>query len=432
MEEEFVVFSHIINRIDDNDNTFIALTSDSDTQLRTISVSGISVKNGLSVGSPVVVVNFIDGAGDIANFNRLDTNGNYYLYFGRDSLNSRRLPLRISKVSFSNGVAGQSRSYGFQVFFVMANWQEFLHKTYNRGWRNIKYSSIISQIATESGFKSVEVSDTPRQLESVTQPYWTNLALVNDIRKKALTNEGAGHFEFGITLDNDFFFMNQDDMIKRAVERSNVNNGGKVPILRMGGYEKKESSRTKEKEDNDEVPANFVQIQSNERFMDSVVQGAGGVESQYYDFVNRQFVRTVHKFSESPSKTLSDWSLVHPDNELATLKWYGGRNPETKNQASNRVSEVMFGLNPMQLTTEGATNYEIGGIVELIIPNPPNAGLDSPYNEMYSGFYFIAEVEHLFSFKRNTYITKLSISRHGVDGKDVPSLVPSAGGKVNI
>ena len=133
MEDEVHIFSRIISRDEFNDDYLVSLTSDADTQLAAVSVSSINIKNVISTGTPIIAITFIDGHGDLVNVNRLDTEVNYYLYFGNSQEDSSRLPLKISRIDFENAQGGKSEQFAFTVFFVMSNWGELIHKVYNRG-----------------------------------------------------------------------------------------------------------------------------------------------------------------------------------------------------------------------------------------------------------------------------------------------------------
>lgn len=429
MEDEITIFSRIISRDEYNDDYLIALTSEADTQLSAVSVISVDIKNVISTGTPIISIKFVDAHGDLVNINRLNTDAEYYLYFGTSKVDASRLPLKISRIDFANNDSGRSDVYGFTVFFVMSNWDSLIQDVHSRGWRNTKYSDVVAEIASECGFSEIDVSTSKEVRSSVVQPHWSNLSLLRDIRKKAIPNDTTGHYEFGVNLDNSFFFLSTEELVNRSISR--YGGDGEVPLLKLHGSPENQSEREELKKSNDGIPANFVQFFSSERFMDSVLQGAGGVESQYYDFESRRFVRTKNTFSESDEKTLSEWAYVHPSNEKSSLKYYGGRNSQVAIEAQTRVSDVMMSTNMFQISSHGSVDFEIGGVIELIIPTPPDKN-KAQYNEMYSGFYWVVEVEHMFNLKdgKGTFVSLLTLARNGMNGKDLEGYVASSGGRI--
>lgn len=96
------------------------------------------------------------------------------------------------------------------------------------------------------------------------------------------------------------------------------------------------------------------------------------------------------------------------------------------------MSEVSSSLQEVKIQTEGNSYVKIGDVVEVVIPTQPDQ-YTQPYNEMYSGYYVVSEIEHLFSLGGQTsFNTRMTLSRQGIDGKEHPNLTRSTVGKINV
>lgn len=434
--DEYVLFEREISKGIDEETLFVRLTCEKDFEIAFSYPKYVKMYEVLSTGSPYVIIDFVDAIGAGTNANKIDTNAIFTLYFGRTLEESRSMRMKIAKVDHSNGIGGKSTHVGFSIHFVHESWNSFIHKTHNRGWSNIKYSDVIAQIASESGFNVLGIADTRLTKELVTQTNTSNHKLLKKIIASAMPVAGSnGHFEFGVDLEGNFFCLPVSDLIKKAHEsrtdRPPSENRGEIPLFRMDGHPANVRERKDLKnKDNAGYPYLFSSYEVKEDYMPMMMRGAGGITTMYYDFDSGEYRKKNNTLSSSDFDQLSEWSVVHPDDEVNNTRLYGGRDPDTEVKGTNLLSNSTNSVQKVKIKTEGTPFIKIGDIVEVIIPNPPDM-YSEPYNETYSGFYMVSGVEHMFRLhKRTAYSNILTLTRHGVDKKDLDGYARSSKGKV--
>lgn len=434
MAGKYVLFERQIAKQSSEEQIIVQLSCEQDFEIAFAHPKHVKIFEGLSIGSPYIVVDFVDANGDAVNINKMDTNAVFTLSFGKSLAESRTVRMKISKIDFGNKSSGTSSNYAFAVHFVHESWNTFIHHAHNRGWSNVRYSDVVKTIASESGFNVLRIAETPNLISQVTQPNWSNLKLLQKIRNSARPpNRTSGHFEFGIDLEGNFFFMPLSELISKAHEnrtdRPPSENRSDVPLFKLEGNPLSEEVRRKLKERNGFVPQTFHSFSVQENYMDKIIQGAGGITTSYYDFNTGTYKKKENKISESNFDQLSEWSLIHSDNEDASLRMYGGRDSGVEQKGSNRLSESANSIQNITIQCDGTAYVKIGDLVEILIPNPPEV-YTTPYNEVYSGYYIVSSVENLFRLDRKTaYKTVLTLSRQGIDKKDLSGYAKSQKGK---
>lgn len=439
MAQEYTLFETFLGKSDELSSIFVRLTSESDNQTFQYRVGGINIHGGLGTGSPLVTVDMIDATGDFVNHNRLDTDGLFRLYVGRSPEMSHVMRLKVSNVSFENGIGGKSEQHSFRIHFIHESWHKMLHETHNRGWSNVRISQVVEQIARECGFTAIDVYPTSQVFESIIQPNWTNLTMLKWLAERADPNRGdKGHSEFGISMDGHFFFGAVPDLVNRSMTQRDrlaeaMGNKTTIPVLKLGGEPLSSSQKKEALKKNDYIPVNFVNFGYTEDFTEKTIQGAGGVTGMYYDYDSGTFVRSEYTYSDSQNAQLSDWAMIHPNNEVAGLTMYHGRDTNTPVISNNRVSNAVMSGQRMRVQTSGTPYLAIGDVVEVLIPTPVDKSR-VPYNETYSGFYMISEINHrlVVRGKKTQFITVATISRQGVDGKGRQGQVRSRKGRMDF
>ena len=429
---EFVIFGSNVTRAD-GESFFFQLSSEGTFGLSSVRPLGIKIAEVLSMGSPMAVIDFIDGNGDFINHNKIDPNVTFYLDIGDSMGNSIRLPLNISKVTLGNLSPGESRNVQFAIHFVHSGWFEMMGKRRNRSWSNKRIDEIISEIAGECGFKSVDVTETDTIYESTIQPSWTNLFFMKWLKSRAYPkNKDKGHFEFGIRCDGDFFFKSIGDILE---ENKSAIDNNQVTTLFLGGMEENNTLRKMEIEENNSVPVFFVSYVGTERYIDGLVNGAGGIRSSHFDFETGKYITTVNNTSDTNLIQISDWTGIPSDFEGIDKKSHHGRNTDSTKLDEISISNVMNSLQEFDVVMQGSPFIHIGQVVEVLIPTNPNIETGdgrnsiSPFSEFYSGFYIISAVNHTASLVKSTMNTTLSLSRSGFDGKDLGGFVKTKRGR---
>lgn len=434
MAGKYVLFERQIAKESSEEQILIQLSCEQDFEVAFANPQYVKVFEGLSMGSPYIIVDFIDANGDAVNINKMDTNAVFTLSFGKSITESRVIRMKIAKIEFGNKSMGTSSNFAFAVHFVHESWNTFIHKTYNRGWSNVRYSDIVSTIASESGFNVRHIAETPNTIPQVTQPNWSNLKLLQHISDRARPkNPATGHFEFGIDLEGNFFFMPLSELISKAhenkVDRPPSENRSTIPLFKLDGNPQNEENRRRLKEENGFVPQTFHTFSVQENYMNQIMQGAGGITTSYYDFNTGTYKKKENKMSETDIDQLSEWSLIHADNERSSMRMYGGRDAGVEQRGRNRLSDSANSIQRITIQCDGTSYVKIGDLVEVLIPNPPEV-YNTPYNEVYSGYYIVSNVENVFRLnKRTAYKTVLTLSRQGIDMKELDGYVRTTKGK---
>jgi len=427
---DFLIFERQIYNRGVDDGVFVKLECDKETPLTGFSPISIEMSESLSIGTPFIELVFNDMEGDYFNRYKIDPTATFTLSIGTKDSYYIRTDMRYSQLKFMNNVAGKSINIAYHITFVHSGWYEMIAKEYNRGWANVKYSDVVQQISSECGFRSVEIAESDKIIESVIQPHWANITMLNWIKKRAWAiNRCCSHYEYGITLDNKFFFKSISNLID---EQTAAAINGEIPVFRMEGRYELERKQKEAERENLNNPTYFVSFQGREHYVSSIVNATGGFDVIYYDSKLGEIVRSTRKYSNTKSIQLTDWGSIKKVHENSNMLFYGGRDNETPTRAINQVLNVINSTNDFTIAMVGAPNIHIGDLVEVIIPVMSEGQVD-PINTTYSGFYLVAGVDHNVSFTNSSYISTITLSRHGFDGKNLDGYVNSRRGKfVNV
>lgn len=421
---DFEIFSHYTENSSDYDSLYVRLSSEIETPIAGIQLIRMELAEVFSAGSPVMTLEFTDLNGDFVNHYKPNPSTKYFLDIGRSLLKSTRAELRCSKVVMLNQRAGSAEQIAFKMFFIHHGWNELINIRRSRGWNDKKTSEIVKEIADECGFTSVDVKETTTAHEFFIQPYWSNLQTIRHLRKKART-EAGGYVEFGVKLTGDFFFKSVGDMIEENKQKAKSK---KLTTFKMQGQFLEDYEREPAYEENNDAPTYFAHFTGEENYVDSVVNGAGGVKSMYFDTYSGKYMENVITFSKTETPQMSDWSSVQSSDESSELRMYGGRDSDILVEAENRVVDSVDSVARLEIVMEGTPAVHITEMVEVIIPMP-NINSILPQSIMYSGFYLVCGVRHVINFRTSTMNTTISLMREGFDGKELDGYAKSKVGK---
>lgn len=425
--EEYTVFERMFNQDQNVDSMFVRLTCNEDNELKYVSVKSITMTEQLGLASPSMVIDFVDGSGDFVNNNRLNTEAIYTLYFGRELLEADETKFKIVDIQHGNGVQGRSKGTSFKVFFAHQHWEELSAVKKNRGWSLKKYSDVVDEVISEKGFSEVTIEESFRTIENIVQMNKTDSSLLEQIRQIATPKSRDGHYVFCGRLDNKFFFQSTYELIKRGME---IHKKKKMPLLRLGGQPPR-VSREKQYDNNANTPISFTGFGASERYAQHVANGVTNIESGYYDWNNRIYVRRNKSLSDINATQLSEWSLVRDSTTFTSKKVFGGRNGVVVGKTINTLSEMSSSMQDVYINIEGQMSMHCGDIVEVIIPSSEDDQV--PYNEMYSGFYMIKKITNLMTLGASTdFVSQLILSRNGMDSKTMKGYVKSKKGRVSV
>lgn len=422
-----VIFTRTFNREggDKNDSFYIRFEGEENSPLAAVQPIAMSISEAFSFATPIITITFNDGVGAYFNMIKMDVEYTYYLDMGGTKFKSTRIPLKIAKIQLKNLVGGKSTQVSFKVTLVHKGWSELLNVRHNRGFDEMLYSDMVKKLVDESGYKSVKIHPSKGSYNAI-QPHWTNLVMLKWIQDRAVPAKFDDHYEFGCNIDGDFFFSSMSDIV--TDKKSEIMNK-QIPVLNLGGYADNEMMREKDITKNYNIPNHFYDFNATEHYMDTVINGGGGVVGMHYDFKKDEFVTKPHKVSSSSSLQLSDFTSIKQAHEASMMRIYAGNDIASSNICKSFVSSVALSMNQFQIVTEGTINAHIGGVVELIIRNDKQI-YKSPYSTLHSGFYVIASVSHVVTMSEgNKFNTVINLARSGINGKDLKGYVKTKSGK---
>lgn len=424
-KKDFTVFERTFDRTEDADGMFIRLTCDEDNELQHVRVKSILINESLGLLIPTMIIDFIDGTGDFVNHNRLNTDAIYTLYFGKTMIDACEVKFKIFNIHHGNGTQGRSKNVGFKVIFSQASWEDSIAVKKNRGWADMLYSDVIKEVLGDKGFKELDIEESNYPIEQVTQINIADGELLTNIRSKATPKSADGYYVFCGTLDNRFFFKSTFELIEKGMQ---LHKEKKMVVLRLGGQPSRQE-RDKMYSQNEKVPVSFTGFGGAENYAGNVSSGASGVQASYYDWHSGSYTVRQTKFSEINSTQLSEWSLIREATDYISKKVFGGRSSEIIDEVINKLSETSMTMQDVTITLEGQTEVHCGDIVEIIVPT--NEDSEVPYNELYSGFYMVTDIEHLMTLSSAAdFVSKITLTRNGMDAKDMKGYVRSKKGKV--
>lgn len=424
--DEFTVFEKTFDKTNDVDGFFIKLTCSEDNELQYVRVDSITLNESLGLMIPTMIIDFVDGSGDLFNHNRLNTEAVYTLYFGLDKIEAKETKFKIFDIQMGGGTAGRSNNMKFKVLFSHESWEDTTAQKKSRGWHDKKFSDAITDIINTKGFKEVNIEESTRTIQFINQLNQADNKFISSIRTKATPISEDGHYVFCGTLDNRFFFRSTYELIQDGMK---LNKEKKMPVLRLGG-QPSNNVRDKLYENNDNTPISFSGFGASESYADKVSNGASAVNVGYYDWANRRYVRARKHYSDLKSTQLSEYSLMRTGNDYVSKNVFGGRDDTVIDVEMNRLSEISLEMQDITINLQGQLGMHSGDIVEVIIPSTEDS--ETPYNEMYSGFYMVRDIKHMMTLNKATdFISQIKLTRNGMDGKNLEGYVKSKRGKVD-
>lgn len=420
---ENVVFERFVST-PGRDSLYVRLESSVDNGLTGITPVSVDMAEGLSYPSPMVSITFIDMVGDLFNTTKIDPNAEYHLYVGRDLDELVDCRMKVSKVKFHNQSLSKSQEIVFTIHFTYVGWYEMVAKKYNRSWSESKISDVIEEITEECDFEEIDVSQTNTVYERLIQPHWSNTVFINWLRQME-ESDPYGHIEYGTTLRGRFICKSLAKMINEQASKAF---SGKLPVLKLQGEYDEDRDRVDSKKKNNETVVYFVRFDVTDHYMNSIMNGSGGMRSIWYDTENDELHDEEIKYSESNSSQLTEFGPIKTNHESVNNVHIGGRDSYSDQRSMHKVSNAINSTIPFDVTLESSPEISIGDMVELVIPTPHTNAQD-PFNIIYSGFYIVGAVSHSAEFKRNTFMSKLTLIRAGYDSPDLEGYVTSSQGR---
>ena len=156
--------------------------------------------------------------------------------------------------------------------------------------------------------------------------------------------------------------------------------------------------------------------------------GAKQQDYSYFDFATGTYVEDSDNAQNYTS--LSDYFLIdQSDTEDSNTIYATGRSndftPDFLGRVKANYGNRLAGLTKMWITTQGLPNACPGQTIQMFFPH--GAGGDNIYSYQYSGYWLVERVVHNFG---DVFLTKLLLTRHGVDTDKTTTLMPATLKKV--
>lgn len=418
---ESEIFSQYIGNESEQDSLFIKLSTDKDFGVSHIKPLKMTLSEKFGRGTPVVIFDFVDGRGDLANHALPTMDSIFYLDIGRSAYEIKRLKLRMTKISSLTSKMG-SQQITYRMFLVHSCWDKFITETHSKSWNGVMPSEVVREIATECGWEKFIIGDSDNEI-NITQPNWTNVELMRWITENSTVYNSKP--KYSGRIDGTFVFSSTQLLLE---EQKSAMESGDIPVLRMMGQDDKNVRETNVKKNHD-IPNYFVNYSVDESHAQTRMNGSGGVRSYTYDSHTDTFMVNDYTVNDVDGAQLSDWVNTASTMTNANKWLYNGRGSENKSKAMNLITNSIDNALSMEIVTEGSIDMRVGIILELIIPIPPNVMSNEPYNVMYSGFWLVNEVKHAIDFNKSAMVTNTSLIRSGHDNKRLEGYSTMHGGK---
>jgi len=159
--------------------------------------------------------------------------------------------------------------------------------------------------------------------------------------------------------------------------------------------------------------------------------GSFGAKQQKYSYFNFVTGSYVEAFDNAQNYTsLSDFFLIDQgdsddSNEINTNGRSNDFTPNFLGRVKSNYGNRLVGLTKMWITTQGLPNIAPGQTIQMFFPH--GASGDNIYSYQYSGFWLVERVVHNMG---DVFLTKLLLTRHGLDTDKGTTLIPATMKKV--
>lgn len=429
-----VLFSKTVSRTQQdygNFNISVSMECDDELGVQLSVPVEIVTYEALSYGCPILIVTFMDGRGDLINAKKLDTGASYRLKIKSYEESLRTSTWILSHIETSNVKMGISDRGAFNLHFVHSSWKSFVYQKRTRGWSDTRYSNVVEEIASDSGFDVSSIEPTASKIENIQQPRWSNKMMLDWICQRARPNKGSGQYEYGISIDGKFFLSPFSSLEKGEV---NIREDIDKFYLFMGSPPLEEKEANEYRKENNFTQMNIISFSVIEDSMIHHSQGAGGIMGSCYDYDTGEYAPDEVLYSESNNLQMSEWSAVNESFEMLPIQYNYGRNKkESRGIADNRIASIVNSMMQLRVTIVSSTIIHAGERVEVTIDNPPQyVDSQGTKNEILSGNYIIASVKNSIRSKngKNSFYTELLLVSQGSNKKESDYYVSSKGGKV--
>lgn len=289
--------------------------------------------------------------------------------------------------------------------------QKLFSPDYSRGLPGNIKTSLENIALNELKVDATEVSVGLNYAKNLLQPTWTNAQLINKLKEYLIGQNGEYGYKCFIKnyqYKKIFVFKSISEMIKDSISYKFV--------LNSEPYQ-------------DQLPVYEYYIFDNYK-----IYGIFGARTQsysYFDYENSQYVRNTEKVEDYFS--LSDFYLIDKNdvmdsNEINDTGRSNDFTSDFKGKIKSSYGNRLASLSKLWITTIGLPNAVPGQTIQIFFPYGAAKG-DNLYSYQYSGYWLIERVIHNFG---DTFVTKLLLTRHGLDTDIKTSLLPATLKKTTV
>lgn len=389
-----------------SDRFYIKIESQFPSQL--FAGQGISVllTESLSAASPIMSVKLMDSVGALVSAAYMSPEVIYTTTFGLDDHNARTAQFSLSTEKGQNVSQGTIENVGMDINFLSNNWPKLISQTHSRSWTQVRYSDVVTQIATECGLSTTDIEQTD-QILNVIQPGWTNYQMLCWIAEHARSSTGNVGFDMAVRFDNTFSFKTYNSFFNVPPKYNLYLKGRKM------------------------TNRNIYNIDFRHDYAPTMSRAGGfGVHTMYFDYNKKQFVASDMDITKTNQAQLSDWYFIPTAHLNPVQRLYMARDTNAKITAEHNLASASNSVQSVQFSILGDANLHIGDLVNLVLYNSEQ--LKSPINEIYSGYWLVSKVTQIIDFPTSGFTTDLTLVRSGFNGTAITNFAKSAKGKLNI
>ena len=266
-------------------------------------------------------------------------------------------------------------------------------KDYSRGFSGSIKTNLEEIAISELGVDSTEVSSSLNTSKNLIQPNWNNSQFLKFLTQNLIGCNSEYAFKCFIKMykmKKVFCFSSIKEMVDQQVSYKF--------IVKDTQYE-------------DRLPIFNYSIFDNYKMNGVFASKKQGYS--YFDYDTSTFIENQEEVSNYLS--LSDYYMIDKSDsdDSNTLNETGRSNDfndKFQGQIKSSYANRLIGLAKMWVTTNGMPNICPGNIIEIFFPH--GVASDNLYSYQYSGYWLVERVVHNFG---DTFLTKLLLTRHGVD-----------------
>lgn len=398
---------------------------DVDILISPSTVLSISVVEYIDRLLPSFSMQLNDNTGFLTHILPLDTKYNYVTLAFADANHLELQKIMRFKIyqRFSDSVGTASNELSLCGLLDVKN---MFAPQYERGWSNYTINNIIQYIGnTDLGIYDFDIDDGLDYILPVVQPNWPNALFLKYLQDRIKTSYGkCGFFTF---VDVPTTSYKSGENIGTTLNDYAIGDSKKCLHFRSISslLENKVSYKfvADSKEYEDCLPILNHKIVDNYEMIN-----IGGTEKQrygYFNYTDGEFAVEDIKLEDASFNFLSQYVTRGKDSDTEGLNQENlGRTsllvPDFSVLAAAKYYKKINSLEKIWIDILGLSEIRCGQIIEIVFLQGAAGGALLSYQ--YAGYWLIERAVHYFS---STYITRLLLTRPGVDTDRETTLQPS-------